>query len=73
MTKTRVSNNPREESLSYLFLGLLDHDTDADVHERHRELNDALSLRRNGQRRHSYVGLVSDELAHYAVPVTLVI
>ena len=57
------------EHARLLLLGLLDHDADAHVHEGHGELDGALALRRDGERRDRYVGLVAHKLAHHAVPV----
>lgn len=58
--ETQIPGRSGSLEKAYLFLWLFNHDTDTNVHEWHRELNDTLSLGRYGQRRHGNIGLVSD-------------
>jgi len=54
------------EDARLLLLRLLDHDADAEIHERLAEVDDSLAYRRNCQRRNGYIRLLdtmrSDEL-----------
>ena len=55
--------------LIYFFFGFVDHDTNAEVHERQRELDRLLAHERDGETGYGQVGLVTHQLADHAVPV----
>jgi len=52
----QVERVHEREHARLLLLRLLDHDADAEVHERLAEVDDALARRRDGQRRDRHVG-----------------